>query len=119
MSLEIRLEILESTGTIAKETRESLQKVIQMFKNKYKIILSEELGSMMITHLAMAITRIKKGEPVNEISEDVYEEILDSEYFSKSEIIYEDLEKELDVILPESERKYMLVNVCVILETLN
>ena len=119
MSLAFRLELLESSNTINTETKKSLERVIEIFKNKYSIELVEENGSMMITHLAMAITRIKQGEPVKKISEDVYEEILESEYFEKSKVIYEDLQSVIDVVLPEDEKKYMVVNVCVILETLN
>ncbi|MGL5427008.1 MAG: PRD domain-containing protein, partial [Cetobacterium sp.] len=82
----------------------------------YNIVLSEDNGAMMVTHLSMAIMRVKNNDPVKTIDEEVFRETLESEHIPKANIIYEDLEKVLDVVLPEDEKKYMLVNICVILE---
>ncbi|MGL5428973.1 MAG: PRD domain-containing protein, partial [Cetobacterium sp.] len=73
-------------------------------------------GAMMVTHLSMAITRVKKNEPVKTIDEEVFKETLESEFIEKANSIYGDLTEVLDIILPEDEKKYMLVNICVILE---
>lgn len=119
MDLQTRLGILCSTGTISNETREVMLNVIKMFQEKYQIILTEENGAMMTTHLSMAITRVKNNEPVKVINEEVYQEILESEFLEKAQEIYKDLENILDVKLPEDEKKYMLVNICTILDIIN
>lgn len=116
MNLETRLNILHSSEAISNCTQKTMLNVISFFKNDYSIILTEENGSMLITHLSMAVTRIKNNEPVKEIYEDVFQEALDSEYFLEANNIYKDLEKVLDVELPESEKKYMIVNICVLLD---
>ncbi len=119
MDLKARLEILYSTGTINIETKEVMLNVIKTFQEKHQIILTEENGAMMITHLSMAVTRVKNNEPVKEINDEVYQEILESEFLKKSQEIYKDLETILDVKLPENEKKYMLVNICTILDIIN
>ena len=119
MDLQTRLEILCSTGTISNETREVMLNVIKMFQEKHQITLTEENGAMMTNHLSMDITRVKNNEPVKVINEEVYQEILESEFLEKAQEIYKDLESVLDVKLPEDEKKYMLVNICTILDIIN
>ena len=119
MDLQTRLEILCSTGTISNEPREVMLNVIKMFQEKHQITLTEENGAMMTTHLSMAITRVKNNEPVKVINEEVYQEILESGFLEKAQEIYKDLESVLDVKLPEDEKKYMLVNICTILDIIN
>ncbi|CAK7031011.1 PRD domain-containing protein [Fusobacterium varium] len=118
MNLQTRLEILNSSKAITDCTKDVMLNVIQMFSKKYGIELTEENGAMMITHLSMAIMRVKNNEPVRAIDEDVFKETLESEHIGKAHLIYEDLSKVLDVTLPENEKKYMLVNICVILENI-
>ena len=118
MKVQTRLEILNSSKAITDCTKDVMLNVIQMFSKKYGIELTEENGAMMITHLSMAIMRVKNNEPVRAIDEDVFKETLESEHIGKAHLIYEDLSKVLDVTLPENEKKYMLVNICVILENI-
>ncbi|MGL6064536.1 MAG: PRD domain-containing protein [Fusobacteriaceae bacterium] len=116
MNLHTRLEILNNSGAITNCTKEVMVNVIQMFNEKHGIELTEDNGAMMVTHLSMAIMRVKNNEPVKAIDEEIFKEILESSYIEKANHIYKDLIEVLDVILPESEKKYMLVNICVILE---
>ena len=94
-------------------------KIINVFKNKYNIVLTEENGSILITHLAMALVRIKNNQDIkdiNKIDNSVYEEVIESEYFQTANNIYKDLEYISRVSIPENEKKYILVNICVILD---
>ncbi|MGL5357303.1 MAG: PRD domain-containing protein [Cetobacterium sp.] len=116
MRLQFRVENLNTSGIINDSTKNVVLEVISMFENKYEIILSEENGIMMITHLCKAIMRVKNNDPVKNIDGEVFKETLESEHFEKANIIYKELQKILDIILPEDEKKYMLVNICVILE---
>lgn len=116
MDLETRLEILNVSGAITDATKDVMLNVIDMFNKKHNIELIEDNGAMMVTHLSMAITRVKNNEPVKMIDEEVFKETLESEHIEKANLIYNDLSKVLDVTLPEDEKKYMLVNICVILE---
>lgn len=119
MTLEERLEILTNSSVIDCDIKESLLKIINVFKNKYNIVLTEENGSILITHLAMALVRIKNNQDIkdiNKIDNLVYEEVIESEYFQTANNIYKDLEYISRVSIPENEKKYILVNICVILD---
>lgn len=119
MDLKQRLEILRDSETIDRKTYDTMVEVIKMFKKEYGITLTEENGAMLITHLSMAIMRIKKGAPVDKMNLDVYNEIMESEYFEKSKKMYESLEKVLEMEMPEDEKKYMIVNMCLLLDNIN
>ena len=116
MDLQTRLEILNVSGAITDCTKDVMLNVINMFNEKHNIELTEDNGAMMVTHLSMAITRVKNREPVKTIDEEVFKETLESEYIERANLIYDDLSEVLDVTLPDDEKKYMLVNICVILE---
>lgn len=116
MDLKVRLDILNGAGAICDKTKKVMCGVIEMFDEKHNIVLTEENGAMMVTHLSMAIMRVRKNEPVKSIDEEVFSETLESEHIERAHIIYRDLADVLDIELPEDEKKYMLVNICVILE---
>ncbi|MGL5051075.1 MAG: PRD domain-containing protein, partial [Fusobacteriaceae bacterium] len=116
MDLKMRLDILNGAGAICDETKEVMCGVINMFQEKHNIVLTKDNGAMMVTHLSMAIMRVKNNIPVKAIDEEVFVETSESEHFEKAHIIYGDLSEVLDIQLPEDEKKYMLVNICVILE---
>lgn len=116
MDLQTRLEILNVSGAITDCTKDVMLNVINMFNEKHNIELTEENGAMMVTHLSMAIMRVKNNEPVKTIDEEVFRETLESEHIERANLIYDDLSEVLDITLPEDEKKYMLVNICVILE---
>ncbi|MGL5099684.1 MAG: PRD domain-containing protein [Fusobacteriaceae bacterium] len=116
MDLKMRLDILNGAGAICDKTKEVMCGVINMFQEKHNIVLTEDNGAMMVTHLSMAIMRVKNDNPVKAIDEEVFVETRESEHFEKAHTIYGDLSEVLDIQLPEDEKKYMLVNICVILE---
>ena len=119
MDLVFRLELLKKGNQIDQEVFITMNNVIELFKNNWNIELSEENGQMMITHLSMALMRVKNKLPVNQIDEEVYQEVTESKFFKKAEKILEDMKSILPIELPESEIKYMLVNNTLILENLN
>ena len=119
MGLVFRLELLQKANQIDREVFIAMNEVINLFKKNWGIELTEENGQMMITHLSMALMRVKKGLPINQIDEEVYEDVMESEFFTKAKKILEDMKSILPVELPESEKRYMLVNNTLILENLN
>lgn len=116
MTLEERLDILENSFLIDSDIKASMLKIINIFKNKYNIFLTEENGAMLITHIAMAMVRIKNNQNIKEIDNLAYEEVIKSDYFDKANNIYGDLENILSASIPEDEKKYILVSICVILD---
>ena len=75
---------------------------------------------MMVTHIAMALQRIKRGEAVNEIDENVYSEVLKSERIDEIRDMYADAQKNVFTEeIPEEEKKYIYINLLMVKENRN
>lgn len=117
--LEYRLNILKSSNVIDDEIYEKLLKLLNYLKNDWNIILTEDNGSMLITHLSMALKRIKEGENVNKIDEEVYNDALKSDKLEEVKKIYNGIVENVFIEdLPEEEKKYIYVNLLLIKENL-
>ncbi len=114
--LAMRLEILESSETISKEVANTMRQIIARFASQWKIALDEENGSRLVTHLAMALMRIAKGEPVGSMDPEAYEEFVGCDSFLKASEITQDLIAFAHLQLPDSEREFLETNICLILE---
>jgi transcriptional antiterminator len=116
MELDVRLQILKDAGQITEETFEALKSVIKMFKNKWGIALIEENGAMLITHLSVAIERIKKGEIIEGIDSEVYSEIENHGEFGKARQILKDIIEASNTKIPESEETFIMMHLCTLLQ---
>ena len=84
MDFEPRLTILHQAGMLSEEDCRKVQDVIRFFQKKYGLTLTEENASAMITHLCAALGRIHRGEPVEPLDEEVYEETSQEPTFPKA-----------------------------------
>ncbi len=109
-----RLDILEAAGEISGEVRDAVILFAQGFEKKYSLMLTEENAAMLVTHLAMALARIKKGEAVEAMDESSMEEIRQSGIYNELPELYEMLENKLEIRLPDSEKGYIALHACAI-----
>ncbi|QQO10910.1 PRD domain-containing protein [Breznakiella homolactica] len=116
MELDTRLELLLSSGTISEEVVETVRKVIQRMNHHWKIPLTEENGSRLITHLSVALMRLKRHENIRAMEPGTYEEFKNTPVFPKAQEIADDIIAFTGIEIPESEREYLNANVCLILE---
>lgn len=115
MDFEPRLSILRQAGMLSDEDYQKVQDVIHYFKEKYGLTLTEENASSMITHLCAALGRISRGEPVEPLDEDVYEETKQEPTFPKALEATQGLVKEILPGLPEDEQKFLTMHIGVVL----
>jgi hypothetical protein len=73
----------------------------------------------MGTDLAMALMRIRREEKIEAPETDLLEEFRDLAVFPKSMKIVDDLITWTPAELPEAERDYMIINICLILDGQN
>lgn len=116
MDLFLRLNILKDSGQIDQHIFDSISEFISLFKQLHNITLTEENGAMLITHLCIALDRIKKGKTVNSLETDIYEEITDDCNFEKAVKATDGLEKIFGVSIPDDERGYIYMHLCVLLK---
>jgi len=116
MEFDERLGILRAGDVISPEVETLVRRVISRFKDRWDIRLTEDNGGRIVTHLAMALMRVFRNEPVATLETDMLDEFIDLPVFPKSIEIIEDLIAWTPMKLPESEKDYMIVNVCLILD---
>jgi len=117
MELQLRLQILKDAGQISEETYEGLNRIIDMFKNKWDITLVEENGAMLITHLSVAMERGRRGEVIEGIDNEIYNEIKNHCEFDKCKRIVKDISEEARINIPENEETFIMMHLCTLLET--
>ncbi len=110
------ISILREANLIDKDIEEKLYKIVDTLKIKWNIVLSEEKGGTMLSHLGRALVRIKNGEEILGLNDDILEEIKQSENYKKVLDIYRDIEEILKVTMSKEEASYMYANILFLLE---
>ena len=111
-----RIEILQMANLIDDVTKDTLFSVKEKLDNQFKLKLTEENGSIMITHLGRALMRAKRGEIIKEINSEVFSEIRESENFEKVKEIYKKISEDFESPLPQNEVDYMYANLLFLIE---
>lgn len=117
MVFDERLGILRDGNVISAEVESLVKRAISRLEERWKIMLTEEAGGRMVTHLAMALMRIKRHENIPAPETDVMNEFRGMDAFFLSETIVNDLIEWTPMELPDSEKKYMIVNLCLLLDS--
>lgn len=115
MDLSLRINLLKEGAQIDGATAQNLFRVIDCLKRDFEIELSEENGGMLITHLAVALERIKKNALVEPVDAIIFEEIQSNAYFEKANSLLDAMEKEIHVTIPESEKSFILMHLVTLL----
>lgn len=114
--LKNRLEIMKSANLLTQENENLILKMIDMFNTKYNIKLSEENGSMLITHIVMYLKRIGDNEIVEPLDKDSIDEILASDKYKLANEILSDIEKQIFLFINSNEKSYILLHLINLLE---
>ncbi len=114
MDIRNRLDLLKKSGTISQESYDDVLKVAAYFREKNGITLTEENASAFVTHLAMALERVRKGEKVVPLDRGVYEAATREPTFAQASSCCRDIRRILPQI-PEAESEYICTHVGVLL----
>lgn len=115
MELEERLELFKNSMQISQTDFEALLKVISSFK-ELGIFLNEENGAMLITHLCVAIDRIRNNKLVEAIDAEAYKEIETNAGFYKAEVAFLMIQRILGIQIPDYEKGYIMLHLCILFE---
>ncbi|MDR2772361.1 MAG: PRD domain-containing protein [Elusimicrobiota bacterium] len=103
-----RLKILLDNNVIDKETFDFMVVVFKKLTSKYK--LTEPSIEMIVTHLAMATQRIKSGQTINPLNEEIIKEVETENLYPQALEIYEDLLSASRVVFPQSEKVFIVTH---------
>ena len=116
--LLMRLNLLLSAGEINEQIKDGVIEFGESLERLYTFELTEENSAMLITHLAMALARIKRGMDIDSIDEEIFKEVKESKVYKEMPKLYTSLEKKLNINIPEAEKNYIALHVCTLIENL-
>jgi transcriptional regulatory protein LevR len=70
-----RLDLLEASQQVSASARAETAAFIADCEREFDVVLGEDNGSLLVTHLAMGLTRLQRGEPVTEVPDALAAEV--------------------------------------------
>lgn len=113
--LKTRIQILEQGNVISKEVADYVNEVIDVMYAELEEFDMQK-AEMFTTHIAMATQRVCNNEEVKDLDEDTWAEIIKSESYEKASAFSEKILKKAPVQCPESEKRFILLHLCNLLE---
>ena len=74
-SLDFRLQLLKDSETISPEVAGLTRRLMARVEAEYGLTLTEENGSMFVTHLAVALERLRAGEAIEQMPPEALAEV--------------------------------------------
>ena len=109
--LKTRINILKMGGIIGEDVAQFMNQVIDMMAADYPQI-GMDPAAMFTTHLAMALERIKKGEVVDTLDEEVFAEVMEAPQYAQAVEFRDKMLAFCPVAFPESEAQFILMHIC-------
>lgn len=103
-SLDFRLRLLEDSRTISPEVAQWTRRAMARVEAEYGLILTEENGAMFVTHLAVALERLRAGEAIERMPSEALAEVRGySREWHFMQRVAEEAASDLGVAVPEGE----------------
>jgi hypothetical protein len=103
-----RLDLLEDSGQISASARAATLRFVAAAEDAFGVAIDEANGAMLVTHLAMAVTRTERGEPLDAAPPAA---LVDEVAAHQAELAF--VRSQLAGLgLPESEEIFMAAHVC-------
>ena len=114
--LMLRLNLLVDAGEIDETIRHSVVDFVNGIEDKYSLKITEENGSMLVSHLAMALGRIERREEIQTMDEELFTEVKETQTYKELDMFYDILEENLGSEIPESEKDFIALHLCTLIE---
>lgn len=118
MDFTERLELYREGDMITDENVKTILEIIAMFREKYDIVLCEENADTFIAHLCAAFFRVRTGEPVEPLMEEVFAEVKETETYPLSVEMLKNIEAILGGPFVREEQEYVLLHINSLLDKL-
>lgn len=109
--LKQRIQILQMGGVIGEDVAQFMNQVIDMMAADYPQITMDP-ATMFTTHLAMALERIKKGEIVDALDDEIYAEVTGCPEYPMALEFREKMLSFCPITFPESETQFITMHIC-------
>jgi len=108
--LKQRMKILKDGGVISDSTEQFMCHVIDMIDSLDNI--DAQRAETFTTHMAMSLERIAKGNIVTAMDRDTYQDVRQCPEFESAQNFYDSFAEELPLPIPESEKEFLLLHIC-------
>lgn len=108
--MEIRLKILHDAQVIDEEIYHGMLAVVNRLEQHWQLRIRHAQGEMLITHMANALMRTRRGEVIPALDTDVLAEIAESDRYPAIQVLHQDLLSLFAFEVPQHEQGYLLAN---------
>ncbi|MCC8422271.1 PRD domain-containing protein [Photorhabdus thracensis] len=108
--MENRLNLLCQGNVIDQDICDGMLQVVTQLENDWEIPVRNGLGEMVITHMANALMRSRRGEQIGSMDAELLMEVRQSDAFAYLQAINASLLAQFDVQLHPCEEDYLLAN---------
>lgn len=70
-----RLDLLETSSQLSPETRRRVELLVERSEAEFNIVLVEENGAMLVTHVSIAWEKLRRGEMLPPAPESLFDEV--------------------------------------------
>lgn len=106
-----RLQILEDGGLTSGAVTASCKRVIDLVMEEKPDVDGERFG-MFVTHLAMAMQRIRNGEKEMPIDSQVLETVKTDPVYPRAEVFSKKMLEVCDVEFTQTEQDFLKIHLC-------
>ena len=110
-----RLDILHEANIISSTVREKSELVVDKFLD-ISDDFDQEKMDVFCVHLAIALSRVEKGESEACADENIVDEIKQNGNYAEASKILDEIEGLFQVEIPEGEKILLLIHICNLLE---
>lgn len=118
MDFSERLELYLEGGMINENDVKNVNNILNMFKEEYEIILTEENSATFIAHICAAYARLNTGTIVEELPQEVAKQLERLKTYQLSLEILDKIIKVTDNPIIEEEKGYFLLHINNLISTL-
>ncbi|OTA15922.1 PRD domain-containing protein [Xenorhabdus vietnamensis] len=108
--IEQRLTILLQGGVIDQDIYNAMLDVVHALEDIWLIPIRHPQGEMVLTHMASAFMRSRRGEKVSPLDKEILAKLEQSEYYNQLLTIHCSLTEKFTVALHPNEEGYLLAN---------
>ncbi len=107
--LKQRVKLLQTAGVIDDDVAEYTNQIIDFLT---AADYDQRKMEVFTTHLAMASQRIKNNEPAGQLGADIWQQVVRSPYYQNAAVLFEQISQPAPVVFPESEKQFMIMHLC-------
>ncbi|MDC9589098.1 PRD domain-containing protein [Xenorhabdus sp. XENO-10] len=108
--IEQRLTILLQGGVIDQDIYDNMLEVVHVLEDIWLIPIRHPQGEMVLTHMASAFMRSRRGERVSPLDKEILVKFEQSENYNQLLTVHRSLIRKFTVALHPNEEGYLLAN---------